>query len=157
MKTYITIILLSLSFLGTAQSIEKGDTLKISNFIGLDSTRTEFFIEPVKDASSMRGYILFLNEDSTFDVFGYGFCGVGEKAFVKGSYTLEKDHKIKLNFDQVIYRDMGKETRRHSIGKEVLYQYDLTKNTLSAIMTKRTLLMCLKNGQEKHLLNFVRR
>ena len=79
------------------------------------------------------GYILVLNEDNTFTSFGYGFCGVGEKAFVTGNYTLEGNNKLRLYFEQVIYKDLDKETRRKPIGTEVVYEYDLLKNKLSAL------------------------
>lgn len=133
MKKAILFIGLILSFVGHSQSIEKGDSLKISNFIGLDSLRTEFIIEKVSNSPHLGGYLIVFNENNTFDVFGYGFCGVGEKAFVKGNYSLEGDSTLKLHFQEVIYRNMGKETRRNTIEKEVIYEYDLESKMMIAI------------------------
>jgi len=133
MKKAILFIGLILSFVGHSQSIEKGDSLKISNFIGLDSLRTEFIIEKVSNSPQLGGYLIVFNENNTFDVFGYGFCGVGEKAFVKGNYSLEGDSTLKLHFQEVIYRNMGKETRRNTIEKEVIYEYDLESKMMIAI------------------------
>lgn len=112
-----------------AQKLEVGKYC-ISNFLGLDSTRTEFKIEPMAQLESLirAGYMIDLQEDNQFSIFGYAFCGVGEKAYVEGTYKLKGDNKIELNYERIVYKDLGTETRRTAYKKTVTYQYDLSKN-----------------------------
>lgn len=106
-----------------AQQMEANHKYKISNFLGLDSTRTEFEIEPF-DQLSRAGYLLDLHADNTFSVFGYAFCGTGEKAFVNGTYRLIGKNKIQLSFEKIHYKNMGVETRTVVYKKKQLYHYD---------------------------------
>lgn len=137
MKKIIFILLIAFASNSFAQQLEAGGKYRISYFLGLDSTRTEFEIEPLEQFGR-AGYLLDLREDNTFTIYGYAFCGVGEKAYVEGTYQLLEKHRIVLNFTEIIYRDMGTETRRVGNKKSETYVYDLEKHTLNRMQKKET-------------------
>lgn len=133
MKNIIITALLFITSFVSAQEIKVGDTLEISSIIGLDFTQTEFSIGKFEGSLGKVGSVLVLKENHTFVSYGYSFCGVGEKAYVYGTYKLNSNNTLALHFHDVVYKNIGKETKRTTINKETTYLFDLTKGKMTAV------------------------
>lgn len=111
-----------------SQKLEVGHKYALDGFLGLNDNQTTFTIEPL-ETFKRAGYLLDLEDDHIFRIYGYFFCGVGEKAYVEGTYQFIGDHQIQLNFERTLYKDMGQETRREENKKTQTYRYNLADKT----------------------------
>lgn len=135
MRTLTTILFILIAFAFNAQTINKGEKFLMGSLIGLDSTRKDFSFEKM-EMLGRSGYLLNLEEDGSFSAFGYAFCGVGEKAYVYGTYELLPKNEIRFHFDRIVYKDMGQETRKVQLHSVVTYHYDLEKKELIELKRK---------------------
>lgn len=131
MKALFLSLIISLSFGLHAQKLQANVKYRISNFIGLDSTRTAFEIEKM-DVLGRAGYLLDLQENGQFSTYGYAFCGVGLKTYLFGTYQIKGDQLI-LNFNRQEYREMGQETRIETKKFTHKFRYDSSKGILERI------------------------